>query len=107
MNAAPIVADVVSRLKQAVGGSWIADPADKAPYLNDIRGLYHGDAPLVLRPATTAEVAEVVKSGAEFVISAEPSCLLNIGGYLEKKGEKIRSLHIAEVLARRAGDPWT
>lgn len=70
-------------------------------------GVFSLEFPVVSEKMTGDKVAEVVKSGAEFVISAEPSCLLNIGGYLEKKGEKIRSLHIAEVLARRAGDPWT
>ncbi|MBW2096018.1 MAG: (Fe-S)-binding protein [Deltaproteobacteria bacterium] len=63
-------------------------------------GIFSLEFPVVSEKMTGDKVAEVVKSGAEFVISAEPSCLLNIGGYLAKMGEKIRALHIAEVLAR-------
>ncbi|RLB17580.1 MAG: hypothetical protein DRG82_06150 [Deltaproteobacteria bacterium] len=63
-------------------------------------GVFSLEFPVVSEKMTGDKVAEVVKSGAEIVISAEPSCLLNIGGYLAKMGEKIRALHIAEVLAR-------
>ncbi|MCG8547246.1 MAG: FAD-binding oxidoreductase [Alphaproteobacteria bacterium] len=59
-------ASVIERLKAAVGPQgWLESDADKAPYLNDERDLYHGAAPLVLRPANTAEVAAVVKICAE------------------------------------------
>lgn len=69
-------------------------------------GIFSLEFPVVSEKMTGDKVAEVVKSGAEFVISAEPSCLLNIGGYLEKMGEKVKSVHIAEVLAHQAGEPW-
>lgn len=46
-----------------------------------------------------------VRSGADILITAEPSCLMNIGGYLEKQGESIKAVHIAEVLAH--GDEKT
>jgi FAD/FMN-containing dehydrogenase len=39
----------------------IADPAEMAPYLTDWRGRYRGAAELVVRPASTEQVAEVVK----------------------------------------------
>jgi L-lactate dehydrogenase complex protein LldE len=47
-----------------------------------------------------------VRSGAEILITAEPSCLMNIGGYLEKQGGKIKAVHIAEVLAHGDGQSW-
>jgi FAD/FMN-containing dehydrogenase len=53
---------VIDRLKSVVGPKgWIADPADVEPYLVETRGLYRGAAALVLRPNTTAEVAEIVR----------------------------------------------
>jgi D-lactate dehydrogenase (cytochrome) len=57
--------DIIARLKQIVGprGS-IEDAADMAPYLVEQRGLFRGAAPIVLRPGTTAEVAEIVKTCA-------------------------------------------
>jgi FAD/FMN-containing dehydrogenase len=43
------------------GGSWLATPADVAPFLTDFRGLYHGATPLVLLPRTVDEVAQILR----------------------------------------------
>jgi L-lactate dehydrogenase complex protein LldE len=67
-------------------------------------GVFSFEFPVVSERMTEDKVAEIAASGAEFVISAEPSCLLNIGGYLKKMGQQIRPLHIAEILAHRAGE---
>jgi L-lactate dehydrogenase complex protein LldE len=69
-------------------------------------GVFSLEFPGVSEKMTGDKVAAVVKSGAGFVISAEPSCLLNIGGYLDKTGGPVKALHIAEVLAHQAGEPW-
>src|SRR6201987_1582984 len=56
----------IERIKAAVGPrGWIADPGDREPYLVEARGLYRGATRLVVRPATTAEVAAVVRICAE------------------------------------------
>ena len=39
-------------------------PADIAPWLTDWRGRYHGHAPALLAPASTAEVAAIVAAAA-------------------------------------------
>ncbi len=39
----------------------LTEPADIAPYETDWRGLYHGHTPFVVRPASTEEVAAVVR----------------------------------------------
>src|SRR5579862_8062529 len=55
-------ADALERLRQLLGErGFIADAATMAPYLLEERGSYHGAARAVLRPASTAEVAEIVK----------------------------------------------
>ena len=65
-SAAQCGADPLDRIKAAVGDKgFIADPAAMAPYLVEERGLYRGAARLVVRPAATAEVAEVVRLCAE------------------------------------------
>ncbi len=52
---------VLDRLKAVVGArGFIADAADMASYLSEPRDLYHGRTPLVLRPGSTAEVAEIL-----------------------------------------------
>ncbi|HKA46066.1 MAG TPA: FAD-binding oxidoreductase, partial [Burkholderiales bacterium] len=53
---------LLERLEQAVGaGGLITDPRDLEPYIVDWRGFYRGATPAVVRPASTAEVAAVVK----------------------------------------------
>jgi FAD/FMN-containing dehydrogenase len=58
--------DVLARLKEAVGPKgFLAEPADMAPFLVELRDLYRGATPLVVMPATTEEVARVVSICAE------------------------------------------
>ena len=54
--------ELLLRLRAIVGDRGIlTDPADTAPYCEDWRRLYKGRTPAVLRPASTEEVAAVVK----------------------------------------------
>jgi FAD/FMN-containing dehydrogenase len=58
--------DALTRLQQLLGDKgFIADAATMEPYLCEERGTYHGAAKAVLRPASTDEVAAVVKLCAE------------------------------------------
>jgi FAD/FMN-containing dehydrogenase len=43
----------------------VTDPADIDPWLHDWRGRFHGVAPALLAPTSTAEVALIVKAAAE------------------------------------------
>ncbi|MEA3155761.1 MAG: hypothetical protein QOK44_3350 [Betaproteobacteria bacterium] len=57
---------VVARIADVVGPQGlITDPADMEPYIVDWRGVYRGTTIAVVRPATTDEVAGVVKLCAE------------------------------------------
>lgn len=47
------------------------------------------------------KVSYVLVSKAEYLIGAEISCLMNMGGYLQKHGYPVKAVHIAEVLANR------
>ncbi|MCY0150498.1 FAD-binding oxidoreductase [Hoeflea sp. G2-23] len=48
------------------------DPADIAPHLIELRGLYQGESPLVLRPANTDEVAAILKLAHETETAVVP-----------------------------------
>lgn len=64
--ARPVAPAVIERLKAIVGPSgYLDDPADIAPYCKSWRDDWEGDVPLVVRPASTAEVAAVVRACAE------------------------------------------
>ena len=57
----PVSADVLDRIAALVGPKGLmTDTSDMAPYLVDQRNTYHGATPMVVRPASTAEVAAVV-----------------------------------------------
>lgn len=54
--------EVFQRIERVVGqAGWVRDPQLMQGYLTDWRNAYQGQAALVVRPATTEEVAEVVR----------------------------------------------
>ena len=54
--------DTLSKLKSIVGPKgFTEDPAEIAPHLEEWRSKYKGRASLLLKPATTAEVAAVLE----------------------------------------------
>jgi FAD/FMN-containing dehydrogenase len=66
-------ASAMERIKNVVGEKgFVADPAEMERYVNDWRGIYHGRAALVVRPASTEEVAEVVRICADARIAIVP-----------------------------------
>jgi L-lactate dehydrogenase complex protein LldE len=46
---------------------------------------------------------EILATEADMLVSAEPSCLMNIGGHLARVGGAIPALHVAQVLALGLG----
>jgi L-lactate dehydrogenase complex protein LldE len=46
-----------------------------------------------------SKVDNIIKTGAEFVTSTDSSCLMHIGGYMAKNGVKVKTIHIAQILA--------
>lgn len=63
MTAAALsLADALDRIRAAVGpAGLLTDDGDMAPYLAEWRGRFKGKAPAVVRPASTEEVAEVMR----------------------------------------------
>ncbi|MDX1480442.1 MAG: FAD-binding oxidoreductase [Woeseiaceae bacterium] len=53
----------VEELKSIVGASgWSTDPDELEPHLTEWRGTWRGNTPILLQPATTDEVAEIVRA---------------------------------------------
>ncbi|HET7084457.1 MAG TPA: FAD-binding oxidoreductase [Rhizomicrobium sp.] len=85
---------VLSRLKEAVGAKGYAtEPADLAPYLEEWRSKYHGHSPLLLKPATTAEVSAILaicnETGTPLVTQGGNTGL--VGGQIPLHGEVLLS----------------
>lgn len=62
-------------------------------------GAFSVDYPEVSQAILSEKIDDIVASGAEAVITAEPSCLVNIASALAKREIPVRPLHLAEVLA--------
>jgi len=71
-NALPST-DLIARFAAIVGAAHaLTDQADIAPYLVESRGLYKGNAPLVLRPGSVAEVSQILKLASETGVAIVP-----------------------------------
>src|SRR6185312_3319058 len=58
--------DLLARFAAIVGEKYaITDPQMQAPYVVEMRDLFHGRTPLVLRPGSVDEVAAIVKLANE------------------------------------------
>src|SRR3954462_6603256 len=59
-------ADLLARFIAIVGDKHaITDPQAQAPYLLEMRDMFHGHTPVVLRPGSVAEVADILKLATE------------------------------------------
>jgi FAD/FMN-containing dehydrogenase len=68
-----VVNSAVERIHRALGPAGCLTDRDLVvPYLVDFRGLYRGMTPLVARPASTAEVAEVLAICHELRVGVVP-----------------------------------
>ena len=54
----------------------------------------------------TDKAANVVSSGADFVVAGDASCLMNIGGKLGRTGAAPQSIHLAQILAATREEPF-
>src|SRR5471032_3348567 len=107
---------VIERLKQAAGPGGFSEDADEiAPHLTEWRGKYTGHSPLLLKPATTAEVSALLAICFETGTAVVPQGGNNglVGGQIPFHGEvllstkrliKVRALdHHAPALVVEAG----
>ena len=68
LTKSPAVADaaLLARFAAIVGEKYaITDPQAQAPYLVEMRDMFHGRTPVVLRPGSVAEVSAIVKLADE------------------------------------------
>ena len=46
------------------------------------------------------KVEHAIDTGADYIISTDLSCLMHLQGYIDNKQHSIKTLHLADVLAR-------
>jgi len=91
----PIAPDLLARFVAIVGDKYaLTDPAEQEQYLVEGRNLYRGTSPAVLRPASVAEVAAILKlaneTGTPIVPQGGNTGL--VGGQIPQGGELVLSL---------------
>ena len=91
-------ADLIRRIRAVVGDKGcITDPEAIAPHLEEPRGLFHGRAAVLVRPARTDEVAAVVRLCAESGTAIVPQ-----GGNTGLVGAAVPHAHGGEILLNLA-----
>jgi FAD/FMN-containing dehydrogenase len=69
----PDQSNMVAAAREILGPKGVAtDPGDLEPWLTDWRGRVHGTAPAMLAPASTDEVAAVVRLAAQYRVPLVP-----------------------------------
>ena len=102
----PLPAGFIDTLADIVGpAGLITDASDMAAYVEETRGLYEGSSPAIVRPATTDDVARVVRACAEANVAMVPQ-----GGNTGLCGGAVASGEVIINLARlnkvREVDPF-
>ncbi len=108
LMTARITPDLIARFAAIVGDRHaITNPADQARYLVEWRDLFRGETPLVLRPASTAEVAAIVTLAAETGTPIVPQGGNTglVGGQIPVPGSGEVVVSLERLNAIRAADP--
>jgi FAD/FMN-containing dehydrogenase len=88
--------DLLARFAAIVGDKYaITDPQAQAPYLVEMRDMFHGRTPVVLRPGSVAEVSAIVKLADETATAIVPQGGNTglVGGQVPLHGEVVLSLN--------------
>src|SRR5262245_44402346 len=94
----PVPALVIERLKAVVGAAgYLETAADVAPYCRSWRDDWQGQVPLVLRPTSSEQVAEIVRVCAQAGVAIIPQ-----GGNTGLTGAAQPHADLSEVIVSMA-----
>jgi len=78
------------------------------PYSEDccgFGGTFATKFPMISGGMGNAKAGYAETSGAEYITSTDPSCLLHLDGVLRKQGSKVRTIYLAGILAQTSASP--
>ncbi len=87
------------QLLEKVSGLELYEPAHPAECCG-FGGGFSLDFPEISATILRKKATELLATGAETMVCAEPSCLMHIRAYMQKHEHSIRCLHLAEILAQ-------
>ncbi len=65
-------------------------------------GTFAAKFPMISTAMAEVKCASAAATGAEFIVSNDSSCLMQVQGVLARQGSKLKTIHLAEVLAKHA-----
>jgi len=63
-------------------------------------GTFAAKFPMISTAMGEVKCSLAQDTGAEYIVSNDSSCLMHIQGVLDRQGKKLKSIHLAEVLAQ-------
>ena len=62
-------------------------------------GLFSVKFPMISTAMAEVKGGSLARTGCDYIVSSDPSCQLQLDGWLSRQGKKPRTIHLAEVLA--------
>src|SRR3569832_3024868 len=90
-----LASDLLARFVAIVGEKYaITDPQMQEPYLVEMRDLFHGQTPVILRPGSVEEVSHILKlaNEAKTAIVPQGGNTGLVGGQIPHHNEVVLSL---------------
>ena len=63
-------------------------------------GTFAAKFPMISTAMAEVKCASAFETGADYIVSNDSSCLMQIQGLLDRQGSKMKTIHLAEILAR-------
>ena len=91
-------ADAPRQLLGSIAGLTLVE-AERADRCCGFGGIFSLQFTAVSEALAEDKCTEILAQEPEILVCAEPSCLMNLSGYLARLGRPLPSLHVAQVLA--------
>jgi L-lactate dehydrogenase complex protein LldE len=64
-------------------------------------GTFAAKFPMISTAMGEVKCASAFETGADYIVSNDSSCLMQVQGLLDRQGRKLKTIHLAEILAQR------
>ena len=87
------------QLLAKVGGLELIEMTD-AETCCGFGGTFAAKFPMISTAMGEVKCVSAFATGAEYIVSNDSSCLMHVQGLLARQGNKLKTIHLAEILAR-------
>jgi L-lactate dehydrogenase complex protein LldE len=91
------IKDAPRRLLGAVRGLELVE-CDETESCCGFGGLFSVKFPMISTAMAEVKGGSLDRTGCDYIVSSDPSCQLQLDGWLSRNGRKGRTIHLAEVL---------